>query len=211
MLPPSRFLIARGCVGCAAVATGGGVEQVKPWIGIRTMRAVFLRAAAGFLLLLGGCGCKYTPDGMVLSLAVEDFARYYGRMPKSLEELIENGYLRPAVIDGEKVYRYCHSVGKVLPPKKATKVRVFPADIRDLSAVSFAWGVKPEDLILRGGRLYWRKQPDKEALLVRGRTWTVSERDRRWTLDIYKAMLEGAKRRASQSAPASQQSRPGAS
>jgi len=178
-------------------------------LGVIFFIVIFFIVVLAFLLRTLGLVDKGI-ESTDLMCAVESFARYYGRMPESFEELVEGGYLRPAIVNGERVYRWCLSRDdEALPPSKARQVWVSPVKIHYPLKLSFAWGVKPEDLILRNGRLYWRKQPDKEALLVRGRTWTVSERDRRWTLDIYKAMLEGAKRRASQSAPARQRARSG--
>jgi len=65
-----------------------------------------------------------------LMCAVESFARYYGRMPESFEELVESGYLRPAIVNGERVYQWCLSRDdEALPPAKSRQGWVSPVKI----------------------------------------------------------------------------------
>jgi len=142
-------------------------------------------------------------------LAVYFFAHHFGRMPNSFDELVKWGYLRPVRENGRRGYRLYHAAHSYAPPISAKAVSASPLYIYHTSGIDFAWGCKPQDLILREGRLYYRDKPEKEAILVRYRTLWVGRLTRLRSLGLYKAMLEGAARRSAQSAPTTRSAAPG--
>jgi len=141
--------------------------------------------------------------------AVWDFCRCFGRMPDSFSELVAAGYLRPVKLDNEILYQRFSSRDPSVPPTSAKAVSSSHRYIRDTSRIEFAWGITPDDLVLRNGRVYYRNEPAREALLARSKTpWTGKlARDR--SLMLYKAILEGAARRSAQSAPTTRSAAPG--
>jgi len=174
---------------------------------------ICLGGLAGFLLVYTAAyelarAQRATAENFELCLAVHHFALYFGRMPESFEELVAQGYLCPVEEGGRHAYRLCLSGDSSAPPVTGTSVRASPLKIYDTSSIEFAWGVTPEDLVLRSGRVYYRNEPGKEAILARSKTFWISQLERDRSLRLYKAMLEGAARRSAQSAPTTRSAGP---
>jgi len=144
-------------------------------------------------------------DDFEMVVAVEAFARCYGRMPSAFGELVEKGYIRAVQEGPRRGYRVCLPEDPSVPPISAKRLMVLDHLVQNPFRLQFAWGVTPEQLVLRGGRVYWRDQAEKEAILCWPKAFSggIGDRERNRTLYLYMAMLEGAKRRASQSVPAS--------
>jgi len=133
-------------------------------------------------------------DDIAMMEILSFFARRHGRMPKSLGELIERGYLVPTGTEAGGGY------WEFIPGQPNAEPLYYLKDLKDFE---IAWGVGPADLVVRKGRLYYRKRPNQEALLIVRRALPGSWFDvdtwrdwRDWSLRLYRHMLEAPKKAA---------------
>jgi len=121
----------------------------------RTLCLVFLMAvvllawiAAPYVVVGMHSGAYYDVHWMWVANLL--FATDHGRMPESLEELVQKRYLKPATVDGRRCYLVAGD-----------------HQISDLANVEVAWGVRTVDLIARNGRVYYKDRPNEETFLIR--------------------------------------------
>jgi hypothetical protein len=133
---------------------------------------------------------KMTKNDIELFLAVEDYCRYFGRMPAHFDDLVSTGYLeRVEGSDGSGFRRYW-IVGSAAPPISSSKKTRSDVLITNPTHVSFAWGLTASDLRRQGGRLYYGHKPGEARLVRWGMPW-ITDLERKWSIELFDAMLAG--------------------
>lgn len=125
--------------------------------GVLFTLGVLVAALGGFAYVAGSVYVAGTRMRAV-GASVFQCAQRDGRMPASLEEMVQAGCIRPT--DGD-------DHGKYLVIDRVTGQPVGSAV--DMDRYDISWGVQPDQLVERDKILYWRDRPDERALLIRDR------------------------------------------
>jgi len=134
--------------------------------------------AAPYVVVGMNVGAYY--DTHYMWLANLRFAESHGRMPKSLDELVQSSCLKPATVKGRQCYLVLGN-----------------HQVRDLTNVKVAWGVGPEDLVVRNGRVYYKDRSNGEAFLIMYTSKMLHFFDRAgeewYSMSLYKGMTKSLK------------------
>lgn len=83
------------------------------------------------------------------------FAATHQRLPASIEEMLQAGYLTPAEGNSDGYF-----VSNPVTNERGS-------DVVHLSRYAIPWSTRAGDLIKRDNIMYWKDRPDERALLIR--------------------------------------------
>jgi len=162
------------------VCKKGGEVTVKGISRTKVLLALALLAA-----LMGACFWMVSTvdrifwEAHTMWRANSFFVSKYGRMPKSLDELIASGYLKRITWKGVPMYQ-----------------AFLNGAVRNFEHIEISWGVDPGDLIVRDGRVYYRDRPNEEAFLImytsRLLRFLFRKGERSYSLSLYNDMAQSS-------------------